>query len=160
MERILWKAKLDSDFNERYWRLVADKYNQRDFWLKLFLAATASGTVAGWGIFVEAPALWKTLSASAALAAIASPLLAYGKKVEVAASHAGEWAALRIRYDELWDIWQHKGSAESSKLNREHAELLRVAIKLTKTESGFKIPEDRSLAKRAQQDVLKANGLQ
>ena len=86
MKRILWKAKLDSNFNERYWRLITEKYAKRDLGLKLLLAVAASGTVAGWGIFADIPALWKTLSASAALASIASPLLAYSKKVEAAAS--------------------------------------------------------------------------
>ncbi|MBK6864597.1 MAG: hypothetical protein IPG91_14180 [Ideonella sp.] len=157
MKRILWKAKLDSDFNERYWRLVTEKYARRDLGLKLLLAIAASGTVAGWGIFAELPILWKTLSAAAALASIASPLLAYSKKVEAAASHAGRWADLRIRYDELWETWRSKGDADL--VNREHAKLQKVAIELTKSEPGLKISEDKSLGKRAQQDVLKANGL-
>ena len=57
MKRILWKAKLDSDFNERYWRLVTEKFAKRDFGLKLLLAFAAPGTVAGWGIFADFPAL-------------------------------------------------------------------------------------------------------
>ena len=154
MKRILWKAKLDSDFNERYWRLVTEKFAKRDFGLKLLLAFAASGTVAGWGIFADFPALWKTLSAFAALASIASPLLAYSKKVEAAASHAGKWADLRIRYDELWETWRGKGDANI--INREHAKLQKVAIELTRLEPSLKILEDKSLAKRAQQDVLKA----
>jgi len=157
MKRILWKAKLDSDFNERYWRLVTEKYARRDFGLKLFLAIAASGTVAGWGIFAEFPAFWKTLSAFAALASIASPLLAYSKKVEAAAGHAGKWADLRIRYDELWETWRSNGTADL--INREHAKLQKVAIELTKLEPSLKISEDKSLGKRAQHEVLKATGL-
>jgi hypothetical protein len=156
MKRILWKAKLDSNFNECYWRLVTEKYSKRDFGLKLFLAISASGTVAGWSIFAEFPALWKTLSAAAALGSIASPLLAYGKKVEAAAAHAGKWADLRIRYDELWETWLSKGDADL--INREHAKLQKVAIELTKVEPGLKISEDKMLAARAQQNVLRAAG--
>ncbi|WP_157656440.1 hypothetical protein [Burkholderia ubonensis] len=157
MDRVLWKAKLDSDFNERYWRLVAEKYEKRDFWIKLLLAIAASGTVAGWGLWVEHPALWKTLSACAAVASIASPLLAYAKKVEVAASHAGKWADLRIRYDELWEKWLSRGGIEI--INREHAKLQKAAIELTQNEPKLKISEDKSLARRAQRDVLQSNGL-
>jgi hypothetical protein len=157
MKRILWKAKLDSDFNERYWRLVTEKYTNLDFGLKLFLAVAASGTVAGWGIFSEFPSLWKTLSACAALASIASPLLAYSKKVEAAASHAGKWADLRIRYDELWETWRSKGDADV--INREHAKLQKVAIELTKLEPSLKIAYNKSLGRCAQQAVLHATGL-
>lgn len=157
MKQILWKAKLDSDYNERYWRLVTEKYTNLDFWLKLCLAVAASGTVAGWGIFAAYPSLWKTLSAFAALASIASPLLAFSKKVEAAASHAGKWADLRIRYAELWEIWLRKNDAEI--INREHLKLQKVAIELTRLEPILKIPEDRSLGKQAQRDVLRAIGL-
>lgn len=156
MKRILWKAKLDSDFNDRFWRLVTEKYAKRDFVLKLLLAIAASGTVAGWGIFADFPALWKGLSALAALASIASPLLAHGKKVEAAASHAGKWADLRIRYAELWEIWRGKG--DGGIINREHAKLQKAAIELTRAEPNLKILGDKALSKRAQQDALKAIG--
>jgi hypothetical protein len=157
MNGILWKAKLDSNFNERYWRLITEKYSKRDFYLKLFLAISASGTIAGWSIFAEYPVSWKTLSAAAAIASIASPLLAYGKKVEAAAGHAGKWADLRIRYEEIWETWRSKGDAKIIK--QEHAKLLKVAIELTNVEPGLKISEDKKLATRAQQDVLRAAGL-
>lgn len=157
MKQILWKAKLDSDYNERYWRLVTEKYTNNDFWLKFCLAVAASGTVAGWGIFAALPELWKTLSTVAALASIASPILAYSKKIEVAASHAGKWADLRIRYAELWEIWLSNKNVEI--INREHTKLQKVAIELTRLEPNLKIPEDRSLGRRAQQDVLRANNL-
>jgi hypothetical protein len=158
MKRILWKAKLDSDFNECYWRSITEKYSRRDLSLKFLLAVAASGTVAGWGIFAEFPSLWKSLSAAAALASIASPLLAYSKKAEAAASHAGKWVDLRVRYAELWEMWCSQRDA--ALINREHAKLQKAAIELTKAEPGLKIPSDKALAKKAQQQVLRAAGLQ
>ena len=72
-------------------------------------------------------------------------------------SHAGKWADLRIRYDELWETWRSKGDANI--INRDHEKLQKVAIELTKLEPSLKIPEDKSLGKQAQYDVLKATGL-
>lgn len=157
LKRVLWIAKLDSDFNERYWRLVTEKYTRRDFSLKLFLAVTTSGTVAGWSFWAEYPIVWQSLSALSAVASIASPLLAYGKKVEAAASHAGKWVDLRIRYNELWESWL--SNVDHIVLNQEHMKLKNTAIELASSEPGMKISMDNILSKRAQHEVLRANGL-
>ena len=154
MEKVLWRAMLDSDFNGRYWRAVAQKYSFRDFALKIFLAIAASGTVAGWSIWSDLPSVWKTLSAFAAIASIASPLLAYGKKAEVAASHAGFWAYLRVRYADLWDTFRSKGESES--IQKEQNRLKEIFADLEKKEPRLKIPDDKAIAKKCQQEVLAA----
>jgi hypothetical protein len=157
MKAVLWRAMLDSDFNSRYWRCVTEKYSERDFALKIFLAVSASGTVAGWSLWSDNPLAWKVVSGMAALASIASPLLGLGKKAEVAASHAGFWADLRVRYADLWDTYQSKGETDS--LQREHARLRKVFTDLEKKEAGLKIPRDQRLARKCQEDVLRSKGL-
>ena len=157
MRSTLWRAMLDADFNSRYWSDITQKYIQRDFVLKIALAVSASGSVAGWAIWGEWPLAWKILSGASALASIASPLLAYGKKVETAAGHAGLWADLRIRYDDLWELYQSKG--ESEPLRREHARLRKIFLQLEVKEPKLKIPKDQKLARKVQQEVLVAREL-
>jgi hypothetical protein len=157
MKKLLWRAMLNSDFNERYWRAVTHKYAKYDLHLKIFLAVTASGTVAGWSIWQDHQSIWKFLSACAALASIASPLLSYGKKMEVAASHAGTWADLRVRYADLWDTYASKG--ETDFVSKEYTRLKKIFIELESKEPKLKIPDDGALAKKCQQDVLKSKRL-
>jgi hypothetical protein len=157
MKSVLWRAMLDSDFNSRYWRCLTDKYGNRDFALKIFLALSASGTVAGWSLWGDVPSLWKLLSATAAIASLASPLLAYGKKAEVAAIHAGLWADLRVRYADVWELFQSKGETDS--LQKEHVRLRKIFADLELKEPRLKIPEDKRLAKKCQQAVLSARHL-
>lgn len=148
---------LDSDFNERYWRAVTQKYTAYDLYVKIFLAITASGTVAGWSIFQDYPSIWKLLSACAALTSISSHFLGYGKKMEVAASHAGTWADLRVRYADLWDIYASKGETEF--VAEEHSRLKKIFVELESKEPKLKIPSDETLARKCQQDVLKSKRL-
>lgn len=157
MKKLLWRAMLDSDFNERYWRAITQKYTAYDFRIKIFLAITASGTVAGWSIWQDYQFVWKLLSACAALISIASPFLAFGKKMEVAASHAGTWADLRVRYADLWDTYVSKGETEF--VLKEHTRLKNIFIALESKEPKLAIPTDGALAKKCQQDVLIAKRL-
>jgi hypothetical protein len=158
MRMTLWRAMLDAEFNSRYWRAVADKYSQWDLWLRIFLTLAASGTVAAWGVWVEVPSLWKTLSGIAAAASIVSPLLAFGKKAEVAAVHAGTWAELRIRSGDLWDAYETKG--ETKALVDEHGKLRKIFTDLEREEPKLKILGDKRLAERCQAEVLREKGLQ
>ncbi|WP_164255490.1 hypothetical protein [Variovorax sp. WS11] len=148
---------LDSDFNSRYWRCITEKYSNRDFALKIFLALSASGAVAGWSVWSNYPEIWKVLSGAAAVASIASPLLAFSKKAEVAAAHAGLWANLRVRCADLWAVFQSKGETES--LQREHARLRKIFADLEEKEPRLKIAQDRGLARECQQEVLRAKRL-
>jgi hypothetical protein len=152
---ILWHAKLDSDYNERYWRAITQKYGRYDLSLKIFLAFATSGTVAGWGIWSDAPLLWKGLSALSALASIASPLLSFNKKMEAAANHAGKWTDLRVRYAALWETYRSKG--ETDMLIREQTRLQKIFAELHSKEPMLKIPEDKKIAKQSQAEVVAAN---
>ena len=157
MKEMLWRAKLDSDYNERYWRAVTQKYAQYDLYLKVFLAFSASGTVAGWGFWSDVPLVWKGLSSLSALASVASPLLAFNKKVEAAATHAGKWTDLRVRYAALWETYRSNGKADV--LIREQTRLEKIFVELHSKEPMLKIPEDKKIAKQSQAEVLAANKL-
>lgn len=157
MKKLLWRAMLDADFNERYWRAVTQQYTAYDLRMKVFLAVAASGTVAGWSIWQEHQLIWKFLSAVAALLSIAAPFLSFGKKMEVAASHAGTWADLRVRYTDLWDIYASKGETEF--VVKEHTRLKKIFVELEAKEPKLKIPSNERLAKKCQRDVLQSKHL-
>lgn len=145
---------LDSDFNSRYWRAIAEKYSRWDLYIKVFLALSASGSVAGWVVWAEFPTIWKILSASAAIASISSPLLNFSKKAEVSASHAGFWSDLRVRYADLWDKFQANG--ESPVISKENEQLKKIFRDLELKEPKLKIPEDKKISTRCQREVLKS----
>lgn len=157
LEKILWRAMLDSDFNSLYWRAITQKYSSYDNWLKIYLALSASGTVAGWTIWANWPIFWKILSASAAIASIASPILSFSKKAEVAAGHAGLWSDLRVRYSDLWD--KFKSTGESPSITKENDQLKKIFRDLESKEPKLKIPENKKLAQRCQSEVLKSKHL-
>ncbi|MBC3906191.1 hypothetical protein [Undibacterium umbellatum] len=157
MEKQLWRAMLDSDLNSRYWTKVTEKYETRDYYVKLFLAIFASGTVAGWSVWEAYPVIWKFLSSCTAIVSIASPLLAYGKKVEVSANHAGLWADLRIRYADLWDT--HLASPGNKSINSEYEKLRKIFLELEMKEPKLKIPKDQKIAVECQKEVLVAKNL-
>jgi hypothetical protein len=157
MRALLWRAMLDSDFNSRYWRALTDNYARYDLWLKIGLAISASGSVAGWSVWADVPLLWKSLSGLAAVASIASPLLAFSKKAEVSATHAGLWSDLRVRYADLWD--KYKNTGESAVIQREHDQLKKVFLSLETSEPKLKIPQNEKLAEKCQLQVLASKGL-
>lgn len=157
MKKILWESMLNSDFNEKYWRAVTEKYATLDFRIKIFLAITTSGTVAGWGIWQDYPIILKVLSSSAALTSIIAPFLNLSKKMEAAASHAGTWADLRVRYKSLWETFSSKG--ETDFVAKENSRLIKIFAELEAKEPKLKIQQDKKLAKQCQQEVLRSKHL-
>lgn len=157
MKKILWESMLNADFNERYWRAVTDKYTTLDFRIKVFLAITTSGTVASWGLWQEYPIVLKLLSACAALTSIVTPFLNLSKKMEAAATHAGTWADLRVRYKGLWDTYSSKGETEF--VVKENSRLVKIFAELESKEPKLKIPQDKKLAKKCQLEVLQSKCL-
>jgi hypothetical protein len=157
MKGLIWRSMLDSDFNERYWRGITQKYVKYDLLIKIFLAITSSGAVAVWGIWQEYPLVWKLFSSCAALISICSPILRFDKAVEVASSHAARWVDLRVGYADLWDVRDSNNG--TGFVQNEHARLNKIFVKLESDEHKLKIRPDISLARRCQQDVLKSKRL-
>lgn len=154
MREQLWKAVLSADMNARYWAAMGRRYARRDLRFRLFLAVSASGTVAGWSLWVQTPWLWKSVSAIAALVSIASPLLAYAKQSNVMASIAGEWTQLQVDYELLWG---QIGETFTPTQDKRFDELKKREVGNRRQET--KLPEDRRLLEWSQQEVLVSRGL-
>lgn len=101
LEELIWKAMLDADMNARYWQLLARRYARWDRNTKILLALTASGAVAGWGIWTDIPKAWKVLSGLSAILAIALPFLDWSTHVERMSTLRGQWEILQTEYELL-----------------------------------------------------------
>jgi hypothetical protein len=76
------------------------------------LAVAASGTVATWGIWIQHPAIWKTLSGISAVAAVAHPIFFSSEKLKRISALVATWKELHINYELLWEKDEALSSAE------------------------------------------------
>ncbi len=53
MRELIWNSMLTAQMSACYWNSLARRYNGREKCLKIFLAVTASGAVAGWTIWAH-----------------------------------------------------------------------------------------------------------
>jgi len=146
---------LDADMNARYWKCLVAEHSRRDKGLKIFVALTASGTVAGWGIWESFPALWKSLSALSAVVAILLPLLKDQKRIEQMSVLAGRWSELRIEYEDLW--LQVRRQENEAELAGAFKKFRRVEASLEKIETG--LPRNNRVLKKCFDEVKRARGL-
>lgn len=153
--RSTWIALLDADLNTRYWRLMALRYTRNEGCAKIFLATTASTTVASWSLWIDLKIIWQTLSIISAFVSVALPIIDAGRKVEMMTDAQTEWLRLMHDYEELWrirDTLEEKLFAEKlSILKEREVEVSRKTIKLPS--------DDSKLANSCYIDVLKSRGL-
>lgn len=154
MRELVWNAMLTEQMNVCYWNCLASRYSTREKWLKIFLAATSSGTVAGWTVWAHYDVAWKVLSGVSALVAIALPILDYSTLVQNMTKLATKCAQLRLSYDQLWaQIDTLTPDAIQTRLN----ELSQKEIEMS--EINVVIADKRSVLERCQDDVLRSRGL-
>ncbi len=145
---------LTAQMNVCYLSKLASRFAQREKWVKIFLAITSSGAVAGWSVWIDHANVWKTLSGLSALLAVSLPILNYSGRVAQLNKIASKQAQLRLGYDQLWaqiDVL----SADS--LDNMHSELCKKEIELTDLSDNE--PEDRKLLVQCQEEVLQSRSL-
>ncbi len=155
MRKAVWKAMLDADMNVRYLIYMTQRLVRRDRCVKVFLAISSSGAVAGWTIWEQMPAVWKILSAISAVIAIVSPLLSYQKKIEELADLRGRWWELLREYEVYWGRWENKSRFEA--LEEDFIKTKAKEDDLVRRETN--LPYDEKLLIKCQQLVLKARGI-
>lgn len=101
MEEI-WGTLLDADMQMRYWRCCVQQRQNLDLAFKIAIALLSSGTVATWLISATNQAVWKTLSALAAIVAIIHPLLNLSRDIEEMTGLHGKWVRLLYDYEDLF----------------------------------------------------------
>lgn len=152
----VWSALLDADLNSRYWRLMALRHTRREKYAKIFLAVTASATVASWALWEHVKALWQGLSGVSAAVSVALPILDVPKDVEKMVAAQAEWTHLMHEYEELWGQRAALSDADfSSKLKALRTREVEVSGKTATLPS-----DDTKLAERCYAAVLKTRGLQ
>jgi hypothetical protein len=153
LRELVWNSLLTAQMNACYWNSLALRYNDREKWLKIFLAVTASSTVAGWTIWAHYDFLWKTLSGLSAIVAVALPILDYSGQVEKMTKLASKCAQLRVGYELLWA--QFDSLSPQSILDAQ-GKLAQQEIELSDVQAA--LPDDRKLLEQCQNEVLKSRG--
>ncbi|MGP8322044.1 MAG: hypothetical protein ACT6FE_06955 [Methanosarcinaceae archaeon] len=155
MRKSVYKSMLDADMNVRYWKYLTQRYSNRDRNIKIFLAITSSGAVAGWSIWNEIPFLWQVLSGISAIIAIVSPILNYQKIIESTSDLSGKWWELLRYYESFW--LNVKNGEIDKRIEKEYTRTKAKEDALVKEET--KLPQDIKLLRECQNEVLRSRGL-
>jgi hypothetical protein len=148
----LWNALLDADMNVCYWGWISDRCTKWDSWLKFVVALTASGTVAGWGIWSQFPAGWKGLSAVACVAALGHPIFFPSERLKRISGLVATWKEIYTDYELLWE--QDSELCVSDSWNRFEANKRREAS-IDETN----LPKTKKLIRKAYESVRRKRGL-
>jgi hypothetical protein len=154
MRELIWNSMLTAQMNVCYWSQLASRFAQREKWIKIFLAITSSGAVAGWSVWTEYAVVWKVLSGLSAVLAVSLPILDYSGRVAQLNKIASKCAQLRLGYDQLWaqiDV------LTPNSLTDMQAELTKKEIELADLQ--VTEPDDRALLAHCQEEVLQSRGL-
>lgn len=155
LRKLAWEGMLNADKCVRYYDALAGRFHARDLYSKIFLATMSSGTVAGWAIWSDVPALWKVLSGGSAILAVALPILNISKKVEVANRLKSEFGDIQRDYEMLWA----KIDDESPKqVETELRRIWQKEAKLAPFENTMP-GNDKTLIRECQREVVHARGL-
>ena len=155
MRKSVYKSMLDADMNVRYWKYLTQRYSNRDRNIKILLAITSSGVVAGWSIWNEIPFLWQVLSGISAIIAIVSPILNYQKIIESTSDLSGKWWELLRYYESFW--LNVKNGEIDKRIEKEYTRTKAKEDALVKKET--KLPQDIKLLRECQNEVLRSRGL-
>ncbi len=154
MRELIWNSMLSVQMNACFWTRMGRRYCEREKWLKIFLAVTASGAVAAWSIWDHYPISWKILSALSAVVAVALPILDYSGQVQKMTKLAIVCAQLRLGYDQLW---AQVDTLPPDAVSEAHAKLVQQQVALAEQESV--LPDDEKLLERCWNEVLSSRGI-
>ena len=147
---------MDADLNYRYWNLMALRYSRREGNAKIFLACTASATVASWSLWVDVKWAWQTLSAVSAIISVVLPIVDIPRKIQTMTEVQTAWLRLMHEYENLW-------RTRSTLTEKSYSRKL-VALKVREAEvskNTIRLPsDDKKLAAICYADVLKSRGLE
>lgn len=150
-----WYAVLDADLHQRYWRYMGLRFNRREGYAKIFLAATASATVASWSIWADNKVLWQGLSIVAAIVSVALPIIDVPRKVDLMTEIQASWLQLMHDYEELWasraTFSDKQFTAKLSALKSREVEVVRKSARLPS--------DDKQLAEICQNEVVTSRKL-
>lgn len=150
-----WYAALEADLHQRYWRYMGLRFSRREGYAKIFLAATASATVASWSVWVDNKILWQSLSIIAAMVSVALPIIDVPRKVDVMTEVQASWMQLMHDYEELWtlriSLTDKQFTSKLSALKSREVEVVKRSARLPS--------DDKKLAEICQNEVVMSRKL-
>lgn len=158
MRKMIWDSMLDAEMNERYWSKLSRRYYEREKWAKIFLASMASGTVASWQFWSEYELLWKFLSASSAIVAIALSIMNWPKLIQNMNILTEKWSLIKSDYQLLWlDVKKSMKDKDEVKIKKEIKILMVKENTLSQKEAN--LPNDQKLLQKCMSEVKKSRGI-
>ncbi len=157
--KFAYKEMLLIEINARYFECVASRCYRYDLWSKIFLAVfSSSGAVAGWAIWKANDIQWLAyawtfLSSTAAVLAVALPILNFTKKLEFATRLKVEYTDLSHDYNMLW---LRVDESEKNEIEKELEKLRAKEKKFAALENHFPII-DRMLFDKCQKEVVQCH---
>lgn len=158
MRKRIWRSMLDADLNARYWGEQSRIAYARDKCIRIFVAATSSGTIAAWSIWVDCPLAWKVLSALSALLAVASPILNFTEKAKVSTMLYCTWSDILRSYEMLWGRIEAGLLSDISKMTSEYNRIIMREKQCDPHEAKYRV--DEGLIEECRRKVLSNRGIQ
>lgn len=151
---LIWQSMLDADMAVRYYTHLAHRLELRDRWLGAVVFVLASGAFASALITAGQP-VQVVVSLLTVVASAIAVYVRFGDGAGHAAALFRQFALVLADYERLW-----------SRIDETDAEAVRTVCKalsdrvISMSESAARqFGEDRSLAERAQNEVLQSRGL-
>lgn len=151
----MWEDLLDADTNVRYWGCLVKRFMWREKALKITVALTSSSALLSLHWWERLPNVPVGLGALNAVLAIILPSLNYSERIDAMANLRGSWRQLYIEYERLWR--RASDGDILSECENELRLLKERTVQLVNIES--RLPNDRKLVRRCQQEVKQARGL-
>lgn len=150
-----WYSVLEADLHQRYWRYMGLRFSRREGYAKIFLAATASATVASWSVWADNKILWQSLSIVAAVVSVALPIIDVPRKVDLMAEIQASWLQLMHDYE---DLWASRSSLSDKQFTSKLSALKSQEVNIVKRSA--RLPsDDRRLAAICQDEVVTSRNL-
>jgi alpha-beta hydrolase superfamily lysophospholipase len=146
MRRSIWKDLLDADLNARYWGEKSRISFCKDRWIRIFLAATSSGSIAGWAFWESYPLIWKFLSGISALLAVSSPILDIQGQAKCSLLLYTTWIEIVREYDILWLKIENGNLNDSEKIISIYQKIRDKEIQCGKQDARYTV--DRKLLEK------------
>jgi hypothetical protein len=153
----IWESLLDAEMNVKYWGYLAKRFMFREKVSKVVLALTTSSVLLSLSLWQRFPLGPIILGVANTVLAISLPTLNYSERIQTMATLRGSWSQLSVEFDRLWQRAENIDSSSKDEFENEFRLLKERTVQISVIET--RLPNDRELVRRCQQEVRRARGL-
>jgi hypothetical protein len=153
----IWESLLDAEMNVKYWGYLAKRFMFREKLSKVVLALTTSSVLLSLSLWQRFPLGPVILGAANTVLAVSLPILNYSERIQTMANLRGSWSQLSVEFDRLWQRAEKTEASCYDEFENEFRLLKERTVQINVMET--RLPNDRELVRRCQQEVRRARGL-